>query len=257
VLQALKDWVRENPSLYDMLWRFKRSLSSDPTAAYKFLDPLSRANRGNFYFIQIGANDGLRNDPIREFVVRDKWEGVFVEPLPYVFDLLKYNYAYLKDSNFKFVNAAISTSGEQELRFYTYDEAFLESYPVELRLKYLRKSSFDRDHLIRFLNTETANGTKKSTENAVKEISVPCLTMSSLAENYCAGRSVDLLVTDAEGHDDKIIRSIDFDRLKPRVIFFESHHLKNEKLEMKTFLDAKGYDLVEVKGDTAAIRRLA
>ncbi len=40
-------------------------------------------------FVQIGANDGVWNDPIEPYLRGEKWRGVLVEPVPYVFARLK------------------------------------------------------------------------------------------------------------------------------------------------------------------------
>ena len=247
MLGSVKDRIRATPWLYDILMRAKRRMSG-PDRVYDFFDPISRAAQGKLQFVQIGANDGLRNDPIREFVVRDRWNGVFVEPLPDVFELLKRNYAYLGNANLKFVNAAIATSGETDLTFYTFDEDFLNQLPMEGRLKYLRKSSFDKEHVLRWLGP--------AEQSRVKELRVPCLSMQTIFEKHCGGRDVDLLVCDAEGYDSKIIQSIDYDRFHPKVIFFESHNVKAEKLQLFEFLNGKGYDTNEIGGDTAAVRRM-
>lgn len=43
-------------------------------------------------FVHIGANDGKTGDPIWKYVKRDKWRGVFVEPISSMFEKLKKNY---------------------------------------------------------------------------------------------------------------------------------------------------------------------
>jgi hypothetical protein len=40
-------------------------------------------------FVQIGANDGMGDDPVRRHVFEDGWVGVLVEPLPDVFERLQ------------------------------------------------------------------------------------------------------------------------------------------------------------------------
>ena len=42
------------------------------------------AERPDFFFVQIGANNGLTDDPIRQFVTKYHWHGVLVEPQPQV-----------------------------------------------------------------------------------------------------------------------------------------------------------------------------
>jgi hypothetical protein len=46
------------------------------------------AERPNSFFVQIGANNGLTDDPIRQFVTKYHWHGVLVEPQPQVFQQL-------------------------------------------------------------------------------------------------------------------------------------------------------------------------
>jgi hypothetical protein len=47
-------------------------------------------------FIQVGANDGIFGDPLREHILAHKWRGVLVEPQPEIFEQLKANYAGLR-----------------------------------------------------------------------------------------------------------------------------------------------------------------
>jgi len=63
----------------------------------------------NFFFIQIGAHDGRKDDPIYELVQRNRWSGILVEPQPDVFQRLKENYAGF--SGLAFEQAAIVAEG--------------------------------------------------------------------------------------------------------------------------------------------------
>lgn len=97
MIRRLKDFIRTKPQQFDRLRAARRALrvGADPT--YDFLNRFSRTRRGKVNFIQIGANDGLRNDPVREFIIRDRWQGILVEPLPAVFAMLQHNYAYARN----------------------------------------------------------------------------------------------------------------------------------------------------------------
>ena len=50
---------------------------------------------GNCQFIQVGANDGSLNDPIRQFILKNYLKGVMIEPQPKIFEKLKINYEKL------------------------------------------------------------------------------------------------------------------------------------------------------------------
>jgi len=58
--------------------------------------------------LQIGANDGVMEDPIRESILRLKLPALLVEPLPDLFSRLKTNYA--DQSQIYFENVAIGQS---------------------------------------------------------------------------------------------------------------------------------------------------
>ena len=64
------------------------------------------AERSDFFFVQIGANNGLTDDPLRQFVTKYHWHGCLVEPQPQVFQQLLKNYA--QEKQLAFENSAIA-----------------------------------------------------------------------------------------------------------------------------------------------------
>lgn len=247
MIKTLKDSIRVRPHLFDVVKAIKRRVLAVQDLAYEFFDAFARSHPGGVRFVQIGANDGLRSDPVREFIIRYRWEGIFVEPLPTVFDLLKTNYAYARNRELIFVNAAISTSDGYGLPFYTFDGAFLSRFPLETQLDHLRKASFDRGHVERHIGVEN--------DWAIRAIEVPSLTMNSLMTKYWRGGQLDLLVIDAEGHEASVLKSMDFKLWHPEAIFFESHNLGEEEGKLSEFLMGRGYALRRLGGDTVAVRR--
>ncbi len=59
-----------------------------------------------FFFIQIGANDGMTMDPIRSYILKYKWRGILIEPQPNIFRALMANYD--GEQQLIFENVAIS-----------------------------------------------------------------------------------------------------------------------------------------------------
>ena len=53
----------------------------------KFVNEVGK--KDDFFFIQVGANDGVMCDPIRQFIVKHSWGCILVEPVPDYFELLK------------------------------------------------------------------------------------------------------------------------------------------------------------------------
>jgi FkbM family methyltransferase len=249
MMQAIKEIIKTRPQLYDLAKRVRRrlvSLKADPV--YRFFDEFSRSHNREVNFIQIGASDGLRWDPIREFILRDRWSGILVEPLPNVFEILKKNYRNARKCNLVFVNAAISSSTSNDMSFWTFSDSFLNNLRLEERIICSHKSSFDRKHLERWAKLY------ETCDKAINEIRVPCLTLDRLVIEYWDKRKVDLLVIDAEGHESSIISGIDFNILNPDAIYFESHNLGSEKDKVFRFLSNHNYKVIEIAGDSAAIR---
>jgi FkbM family methyltransferase len=235
----VKDFIRSQPGLYDTLKAIKRKVGGASDPQYAWLDRFSRS-LPHLRFAQIGANDGLRNDPVREFVIRDGWEGVLIEPLPDVFELLKRNYAGRR--GLRFLNAAIGAE-EGSLSFWTFQPSFLQTLSAEERLDYLRKASFDKGHVCKFLNGKP--------ESVLLEINVPCKTLAGVVAEHLPN-GLDLLVIDAEGYEPQIIRSIDFKQVRPRAVFFESHHIAGQMPELIDIFQGAGYRVEHIGGDSVA-----
>jgi len=213
-----------------------------------WLDNFSKQNNGQVNFIQIGASDGLRWDPFRRFIIDNKWSGVFVEPLPNVFDILVSNYAYVKNQNLRFVNAAISIDDSEYIDIWSYSEDFCNSLPLEERLCYLRKSSLDKRHV------ELSLAGLEEIASIIKCYRVECISINSLIKEYTADNQVDLILIDAEGFDDKIVETIDFELTQPKAILFESHNLGERKERIRSFLEGNSYAVTDIGGDTVAQR---
>lgn len=246
MIRRLKDFIRTRPRQFDKLRAARRALRVGYDPTYDFLDCLSRTRRGRISFIQVGANDGLRNDPVREFIIRDRWQGILVEPLPSVFAMLQRNYAYARNPGLKFVNAAITAEDGEALTFYTVDEVFLKTLPLERQLDLLRKASFDRAHVLRHFGEGRAD--------AIRAASVPCMTMDKLLHDHWDGTGIDLLVIDAEGHEPAIIGSLDFEAFRPSAILFESHNLGSTRDRLYRLLNDSGYRIIPLGPDAAAVQ---
>lgn len=237
--------LHEHARLYDLAHSVRRRLLGAPDPVRSFFEEVSRRAGGRVSFIQIGANDGLGNDPIREFVVREPWTGVLVEPVPSAFAALCRNYAYLAGSRLHFLNAAVA-SESGTLAFWTYSDAFLTRLPRLEQQDLVRKSSFSREHVVRWVPDGF------SADDALEEIKVSCMTLDEIQQTYGIER-LDLLIIDAEGHEAQILSTISALSAPPKAIFFEYHNLRDRKLGVYSQLASRGYVLREVGGDCGAL----
>jgi FkbM family methyltransferase len=190
-------------------------------------------------FIQIGANDGLRGDPIRKYVTSCHWSGVLVEPDPALFRALQQNYA-AESTRLRFLNAAIDTA-EGERALFQIDPATPDL--VEWARGVV---SFDRSHVARIA------AHLKLPDAAIHSSRVRTATWEELKKIF-GPRHCDVLVVDVEGYDAALLRLADLPRLKPTVIQFEHGCLaRDDRLALYGELIDLGYELATHFIDTIA-----
>lgn len=204
---------------------------------------------GRIRFLQLGANDGLVNDPIREFAVWRRWHGTFVEPHPLAFQRLVRNYQWRTriSNSFEFVNAAVSVRGSKSLTLWTAGDRALRQLPLAERLSALRKVSASHDQLI-----ESFRGAGIPFESAdIEQFEVPAYSINDLLANFrCA--PADVVVLDIEGLEPAVFAEWDFFRFRPALILFESLHMPEFKADVEKLLGGHGYDVCHQAIDTFA-----
>lgn len=91
--------------------------------------------------------------------------------------------------------------------------------------------------------------------NDIKEVrEVETHTLNQVIEQSpFAGRQIDLLSIDTEGHDLNVLKSLDFEKYKPRLIMIETHLMNMDQIEeseLYQLLKQKGYYLINWVGFT-------
>lgn len=162
-----------------------------------------KSDRGEFFFLQIGANDGFSHDPINAFVSANRVAGIVVEPLPDVFAALCRTYR--KHPQIRKLNVAI----HQELDHVTLYR------PDPERVDHM--SGIASLHRGRHELTSERSGIQSDDIIAVE---VPALSLSALLEQQQVDH-LDLLQIDTEGYDMKILAGLDLARCRPSIIRFE------------------------------------
>ncbi len=192
----------------------------------------------NFFFIHIGANDGVMRDELYAFVTQNKVRGLVVEPLPDIYQELVRNYS--AHPQVIPVNAALHASASEQV-LYRVDPT-LTGLPEWMK----GIASFDSEH-----------HKKSNTPGAyIIEEKVPCLSLQELLDRHEVTR-VDLLKIDTEGYDYEIVKMIDFERIKPMIIRFEHGHWhqvmgKDRLRDLVLYLYDQGYFIVMEPYDAVA-----
>ena len=195
-------------------------------------------------FVDIGANDGEQHDHLRPHVLAREWTGVMVEPVPYVFESLRRNYAAVPRVALE--NAAIADR-DGELPFFHLRDAG-EAERATLPDWYDGVGSFDRAAIL------SHAAQMPDVAERIVERRVPTLRFATLCERHGLQR-VDLVVIDTEGHDWEIIRSIDLARHRPRLLVYEHFHLSpRDRAACRAHVEAQGYETMEEGFDTFCLR---
>lgn len=182
----------------------------------------------DFFFIQIGANDGVLCDDIFEFVTRNRLKGIVIEPLPDIFERLKANYA--DHPQVTPVNAAIDRESGTRTIYRVPADIDAPDWSQGL-------ASFDRNHILKLADKHPELAEKMYEEE------VTCVSFAELVEEHNVSE-ISFLQIDAEGFDFEIIKTIDFNRIRPRIIRYESASLsEGDNLACVELLLAQGYGL--------------
>lgn len=208
---------------------------------YKFNDLIEKKHHNNFFFIQVGAHDGITADPIHGYIKKYKWSGILIEPVEHLMKLLKQTYK--NHSNLIYEQTAISTTKEEKI-FYYFDEKWDTHFDTGL-------CSFSKEHILKHFR----KGKRKPyIQKAIKELKsrkILCSRLDTIIIKHKI-KTIDLLQIDTEGHDFKVIKSLDLNKLKPKVINYESRHLPNKE-ECELWLKSYGYTIEKyIKSDTTA-----
>ncbi len=194
-------------------------------------------SKKNVRFVQIGANDGIKNDPVHSFIKKYKWTGILVEPIPELMDKLKN--AYHGVNGLIFDNVGIAE-----------ENGFMDFYflPPE----------FNEPDWLQQIGTFDKNAILLNLENfpeLLDKIETRKIATVSLKELMARNKvsKADLLIVDAEGFEYKILSQLDQLEGKPSFILFEWGCMDGKDQNMLyDFLRSQHYRLYSSGGDILA-----
>jgi FkbM family methyltransferase len=191
-------------------------------------------------FAQIGSNDGKKNDPLYAYITKNSWKGILVEPDPANFKKLLNNHGQTK--GLIFVNVGIGPE-KGDMPFYRLNN-ITEQEPGW----YDQVGSFDQGTFIKNIS----HG--KELEKRITTVLLPVITFDELLKKN-KFQNVDLLHTDTEGFDYKILRSINFAEYDIKLVIFEGEWMTQFELkEIIQYLKKFNYQIFQSGIDYAAIK---
>jgi FkbM family methyltransferase len=195
-------------------------------------------------FVKVGANDGVSGDPASEVLLaHEKWRGLLIEPVPFIFDRLRRNFSDSKRYILERVAIGAITG---KATFYYVDGKAIDSIP-DLPAWYDQLGSFNRDHIAKHLDGVLTP--------FIVECSVEVRPLSEVLKRNGI-ENVHLLHIDAEGYDYEVLKTIDLASAVPAAILIEHKHLPDgDKTELLHHLRRHGYSVDDCGGDFFAIHK--
>jgi len=195
------------------------------------------------FFLNIGANDGITNDPIYDFIAPFKLKGIAVEPLAFIFGDLQKN---LKNWDVACENAALCMPNQETFEFYRLSDEVLEISSRGTQCSAMSRQTILNEYERFFSVMAPENSREVCTKEEydrvkamniddiiVKDETVKFLTLDALLSKYDV-KKVDILNLDIEELDFDIFSEFDFEKYKPKVLFLEDEHFSTEQ---KGFVD--------------------
>src|SRR5262249_49946378 len=143
------------------------------------------------FFLQIGAHDGRTDDPLHGLIRKYHWKGVLIEPVPYLFDRLVYNYSGV--AGLVFENKALADSDCRPIFYYLRESA--DHSPVW----YDQLGSFYKEVILRH------RGGLPDIGDYIVAAPVDCICFQTLVAAHRISR-IDLILIDTEGYDLQILQ---------------------------------------------------
>jgi FkbM family methyltransferase len=190
------------------------------------------------FVLQIGAYDGISNDPVHDLIVRHGWRGVLLEPQLRYFERLQETYRGRE--GISLVNAAIAPQPGRRTLYWAEEDPRDETPDIG------QFASFDPEHVAR--QAERFPGLRER----MRSTEIECVTFEMLLEGV---ERVDVLQIDTEGFDAEVVEMFDLARWRPRIVQFEHLHLDRAVHDATVErLCANGYKAWRGRLDTLAYR---
>lgn len=191
-------------------------------------------NQKEVFVMNVGAMDGVLFDEMIGYTNMYNYKGLYVEPIPYLFERLKNN---IKNGIFE--NSAIS------------------DYDGEIEMMTIKREAIDNGLVHNCFYGMSAvyppkNGLgsefdKPTVEKYGELVTVNCITWNTLLQKHNV-QKIDVIKIDAEGHDYKIFKQIDLLKNDLKVIRLEWINLSKEEQESIIESFKKNNFIYEISG---------
>jgi FkbM family methyltransferase len=185
-------------------------------------------NYHNPVLVSVGANDGVTEDRVIPFCVRNGWKSILIEPMPHLIEKCKLNIRKISASNQNifYVQSAVGrNNGEIKINYI--------DPPDDMN---------PNDRAIQMGKSSACEGYNfgKGYEKYIKDIRVECRKLDDIITDKTDRVSV--LSIDVEGYEPEVFAGFSISKWKPAAIIWEVKHLdKNKRRPIMRKLSRLGY----------------
>jgi FkbM family methyltransferase len=202
---------------------------------------------GNAFFMEIGAWDGIGADCFYPLVKKYKISGILIEPQEDAFRKLKENYAY--HNKIFFDNIAVAEKDcIKPLYFIS-----LNSQTTTPAYASLKKEVTEKG--VAFLQRNNILPVGEFSQYILSK-PVQCLSISTIIKKHKLNK-IDILQIDTEGYEYEILKSMPFDKIKPKIIRCEYKHMDRAGYRNSIkILKRNGYSVILHVPDILALNNI-
>jgi len=179
----------------------------------KKLEPYIKSRRG--FFVEAGANNGIRQSNTLYFEKYMGWKGLLIEPIPELAAECGMNRPRCIVENCALVsdNYSSDTVVMQYCNLMSLVKGGMKSEEEEA--EHLKRGRQFLDNL-----------------EEIYEIAVPARTLTQVLDQYEV-EHIDLLSLDVEGYEAEVLSGIDFDKYRPRYMLIEVRYPEDVEAVIK------------------------
>jgi FkbM family methyltransferase len=198
------------------------------------------------FIVQVGGNDGLQNDPLRQFLVnKGNYSTIIFEPIKYYYDQLCDLYTNRED--IKLENFYVSNENLNKKIYYLNPkicnelngEGFFDNWAHGL-------GSFDKDSILKAIDDNSfrgknyINNIKRFKENIIHE---PVKSFQLKNIKFPANTS-NLLVIDVQGFELEVLESLSFKEKIDYIVYEDDKPLSIKSKKIRNLLVKNRYKLI-------------
>lgn len=173
-------------------------------------------NKTNGFFIDIGANDGIKLSNTYLLEKDYQWKGICVEPNPRIFNLL-----YTNRPNAICCSKAVYNRSDIAVLF----------------------DIFTMNDVFSGIHTDLERNIIDANKNKY-QILVKAITINDLLDMYKAPLFIDYLSLDTEGSEYEILKSVDFGKYTFGIIDVEHNYIEPKRTHIRELLMSKNYEYI-------------